>query len=128
MVRLHPGSVEALDNLGKISAARGEYDRAISFLSRGLKLSPASPSILSTLGGVELKLERLEDAKEHLEKGLKGARTEASRLNLHGNLGGLYIKLRDWDRAEESFRQVLELSPGDAQALRALDYIGRRRN
>ena len=128
MVKLQPGSVEALDNLGKIFATRGEYDRALSFLRRGLELSPASASILSTLGGVELKLGRLEDAKAHLEAGLKGASREASRLNLHGNLGGLYIKLRDWDRAEESFRQVLELSPGDAQALRALDYIGRQRN
>ena len=128
VVKLHPGSVEALDNLGKIFATRGDYDRALSFLRRGLELSPASASILSTLGGVELKLGRLEDARAHLEAGLKGASREASRLNLHGNLGGLYIKLRDWDRAEESFRQVLELSPGDAQALRALDYIGRQRN
>ena len=127
VVKLQPGSVEALDNLGKIFATRGEYDRALSFLRRGLELSPASASILSTLGGVELKLGRLEDAKAHLEAGLKGASREASRLNLHGNLGGLYIKLRDWDRAEESFRQVLELSPGDGQALRALDYIGRQR-
>ena len=128
VIKLHPGSVEALDNLGKISAARGEYERAVSFLSRGLELSPASPSILSTLGGVELKLGKLEDARGHLEAGLKGARSDATRLNLHGNLGGLYIKLRDWDEAEESFLQVLELSPGDAQALRALEYIRRQRN
>lgn len=128
VLKLHPGSVEAFDNLGKIFALRKEYDQAIAFLRRGLELSPASASILSTLGGVELKLGRIEAAKMHLEAGLKSARTEASRLNLHGNLGGLYIRLSDWDRAEESFRQVLELSPGDAKALRALEYILKRRN
>ena len=90
-------------------------------------MRPASASILGTIGGIELKLGRLEESRGHLEAGLKNARSEASLLNLHGNLGGLYIKLEDWGRAEESFRKVLELSPGDTQARRALEFIGKRR-
>ena len=127
VLKLHPGSVEALDNLGKIFTVAKDYDRALGYLLEALKLSPDSASILSTVGGIELKLGLLDDARVHLESGLENARSEATRLNLHGNLGGLYIKLKDWDRAEESFRKVLELSPGDAQALRALEFIGRRR-
>ena len=126
-LKLHPGSVEALDNLGKIFTVAKDYDRALGYLREALKLSPGSASILSTVGGIELKLGLLEDARTHLESGLENARSEATRLNLHGNLGGLYIKLEDWDRAEESFRKVIELSPGDTQALRALEYIGKRR-
>jgi tetratricopeptide (TPR) repeat protein len=126
-LKLHPGSVEALDNLGKIFTVAKDYDRALDYLREALKLSPGNASILSTVGGIELKLGLLEEARTHLESGLENARSEATRLNLHGNLGGLYIKLEDWDQAEESFRKVLELSPGDAQALRALEYIGKRR-
>ena len=127
VLKLHPGSVEALDNLGKIFTIAKKYDQALGYLREALRLRPASASILGTIGGIELKLGRLEESKGHLEAGLKNARSEASLLNLHGNLGGLYIKLEDWGRAEESFRKVLELSPGDTQARRALEFIGKRR-
>ena len=128
VLELHPGSVEALDNLGKIFALRKEYDRALKYLERGHELQPGNASILGTLGGVEFKLGRFKDAKAHLEAGQGSARSEAASLNIYGNLGGLYIKLKDWERAADAFQEVLKLSPGDTQALQALKFIEKRRN
>lgn len=44
---------------------------------------------------------------------------------IHQNLGYVYVQKEDWERAETSYLTVLELSPGDPNALVALAQVYR---
>ena len=123
---LEPDSLMALDNLGKISAVEKDWDRAKSYLQRAITLRPGFASALSTLGGIHVLEGDLESAEKCLLEAGENATRDEVRLNVHGNLGGLYYKKGQWQSAAEQFRRVLELSPEDAQAKRALQAIARQ--
>jgi tetratricopeptide (TPR) repeat protein len=122
-LELNGESVEALENLGKLWALRKDYDRALPYLERALALGSERATMLSALGGVLLQKGELGRAQPLLERAAQSARSRTAILDAYGNLGGLYLKLRDRGRAIACFEKVLEIDPEDAQAKRAMEYL-----
>lgn len=68
VLRLEPGNVAALSNLGVICARTGRADEAIAMYRRALKLSPDDKAILLNLGLVYLRLENYARALPLFER------------------------------------------------------------
>lgn len=125
-LKLKPDSVEALANIGKVHTLRKSFDEAIPFLERALELRPDYATALSTLGGIMIELGDYTKAQVELERALTYPGSPETRMTIHGNLGILYYKLRDFERAREHFEKVLETGPEDPQARAILERLQRR--
>src|SRR5438477_2957804 len=55
VIKLEPGNLGALGNLGVVYSRTHQYSKAINVYNHGLKLSPADPGLLLDLGLVYLK-------------------------------------------------------------------------
>ncbi|MCZ6792175.1 MAG: FG-GAP-like repeat-containing protein [Planctomycetota bacterium] len=122
-LKLSPDSLEALANTGKVHTLRKNYESAVPFLEKAIGLRPDYATALSTLGGVRIAQERYGEAERLLLEAARHARSEDARLEAHGNLGILYIRLRRHERAVEHFETVLEIDPDDARARAGLDRL-----
>ena len=67
-VKLQPGQPVVVDTLGWVHYLRGETDLAITELEKASELAPDSAAICYHLGMALLKANRLDEAREHLEK------------------------------------------------------------
>ena len=66
-------------------------------------------------------------AEQYLKGALESPSSKETQVTIHGNLGILHYRRRDWERARQSFQKVLELDPGDSQAKRVLERLESRR-
>jgi tetratricopeptide (TPR) repeat protein len=123
VIELKPDSIEALANIGKVQTIRKDFAKALPYLEKAVSLRPDYASALSTLGAIKIEEGNFELAEEYLTRALKTSTSRETLLTIHGNLGILYLKRRDRQRAIESFEKVLELEPGDRQARAALERL-----
>ena len=68
-----------------------------------------------------------EAALEHFQR---AEQADPGRPDLHLKLGDVYLKMKRWEDAERSYRQVLEMDPDSAVAHRGLaqSFLPRNRN
>ncbi|MFN0055645.1 MAG: FG-GAP-like repeat-containing protein [Planctomycetales bacterium] len=99
---------------------RGDRDAARRRIERGLALYPGSATIRLVAAELELELdpERTAEALEVL--GLAQDDGSPDYLNVLGAAGDLAFRLNRLTRAEECFRRILELNPGNLTARRRL--------
>ena len=144
--RLDPESGDGQFNLGTALAAARLFREAAAALRRATEIDPASAEAWANLGNVYLDLEKPEEARGPLERALqlkpsalvhnslgtlhfeKGALNLAqshfeSAVRLQGdydaaylNLGHVYLRRRDRQRALEMFREAARLNPGNQEA------------
>ncbi len=68
-IRINKRNIGALNNLAYLLADNfGEYQDAVKYAMDAYRLSPGDPRIMDTLGFVLLKLEKVDDAEQLLEK------------------------------------------------------------
>jgi tetratricopeptide (TPR) repeat protein len=113
--------VDVLQQMAKLAAERlDKGDEAIRLLRQVYQEAPASDGVLDQL---EKQAERQKDFKTAafvLEERVKTA-DDDKRLALLQKLGALQAeKLEDHQAANQTWRRVLELSPGHNRALRVL--------
>lgn len=102
-VELNPGNPSALNNAAfLLVSVRGETVQSLEFATKAVQLAPQSPDFLDTLGLVLLKLNRLADAEDALNKSIAGAPTPSAFFHL------AQVKKAQGDVA--SARQALERS------------------
>ena len=97
--------------------------KARSLLEKSLAKGEDSATIFTELGGVYYKLAMWEKAAENYEKAL---RLRRRRNDLRFALGQSYAQLGRINQAERKYREILSLSPDDADALKALQGLGKR--
>ncbi|MFG6094033.1 CHAT domain-containing protein [Leptothoe sp. ISB3NOV94-8A] len=113
------GESTSLGNLGSVYASSGEYERAIDFLQRSLKIEQeignrrGEANSLGNLGTVYYALGKYERAISFLQQSLDIAKNIGERdceaFSL-GNLGLVYNALGEYSRAIELFQQSLEIA------------------
>jgi len=96
---------------------------ARTFLEKSRSKGEDSATIYSELGAVYYKLAMWEKAAENYEKALRMRRR---RNDLRFALGQSYAQLGRINEAEQKYREILSLSPDDADALKALQDLGKR--
>jgi tetratricopeptide (TPR) repeat protein len=96
VLQREPDNATALNNLGYYLAERSaRYNEALPLIEKAVSIEPMNGSFLDSLGWVQYKLGRLQEARGHLEKAALYARRNAA---VHEHLGDV---LRDLGRAQE---------------------------
>jgi len=114
MDRLLPDKYYVKFFLGLSHLSLNEPGTALLCLEEALKLGPKQediPSIYSYMGICLKEEERYADAIKVLEK---AEQYDSERTDIHNLLGFCYFKLKEHEKAIESFRNVLKLDPGSA--------------
>ncbi|CAK8674799.1 outer dynein arm-docking complex subunit 4-like isoform X2 [Clavelina lepadiformis] len=111
---LQDAKSRALDNLGRVHARAGNYQKAISCWQEKLPLSKSaleSTWLFHEIGRCHLELGESEKAKEFGQKSLneaKNAEDEVWQLNAGVLIAQAEVKLGEYEAAVKSFEQSLE--------------------
>ena len=127
----HPAVLMAWGRLISAKAQRGADDaesktmlqEARALLEKSRAKGEDSATIYTELGAVYYKLAMWEKAAEAYEQALRMRRR---RNELRFALGQAYAQLGRIREAEQKYREILSLSPDDADALKALQGLGKR--
>ena len=114
MDRLLPDKYYVKFFLGLSYLSLNEPGTALLCLKEALKLGPKEediPSIYSYMGVCLKDEERYADAIKVLQK---AEQYDSERTDVHNLLGFCYFKLKEHEKAIESFRNVLRLNPSSA--------------
>jgi tetratricopeptide (TPR) repeat protein len=103
--------------------AKPQLQEARALLEKSKAKGEDSATIHSELGVVYYKLAMWEKAVEEYREALRMRRR---RNDLRYSLGQAYAQLGKFGEAEQKYREILSLSPDDADALKALQDIGAR--
>ena len=96
---------------------------ARGFLEKSRRKGEDSATIYAELGHVYYKLAMWDKAAETYEQALRMRRR---RTDLRFSLGQSYAQLGRIKEAEQKYREILALSSDDADALKALQELGKR--
>jgi tetratricopeptide (TPR) repeat protein len=108
-IKLDGRSAEALNYLGYSFADRGvRLDEALELIRGALSIDPWNGAYLDSLGWVYVKLGRLDDARDPLERAAREFPNDATVLE---HLGDLYDRRGDVSRAKSYWRRALEALP-----------------
>jgi tetratricopeptide (TPR) repeat protein len=116
-LKLSPGRVDALSNLGLAYGGMGRYDRATQAFEKALAIVPNQPAVLFNLGLTYLQSEQNEKARRTL-----AAAADAP----HGNylarhyLGVALLKL---NRGPEGIAELEKVASSHAEDVEALDTL-----
>jgi tetratricopeptide (TPR) repeat protein len=103
--------------------AKKMFEQASQLLERSKSKGEDSATIYSELGAVYTRLAMWDKVAESYEHALRMRRR---RNDWRLSLGNAYAQLGRIRDAERKYREVLVLSPDDADAAKALESIGKR--
>eukprot|EP00105_Crassostrea_gigas_P014181 XP_011430756.1 PREDICTED: tetratricopeptide repeat protein 25 isoform X8 [Crassostrea gigas] len=128
----------ALDNLGRVHARKGNYDKAISVWEEKLPMSKSpleSTWLYHEIGRCYLELQRYQDARDFGEKAIQAAKeAEDDGWQLHASVlvAQSEVKLGDLQSASESFERSLDIAkklndgPAEAAIKKAMEEVNNR--
>ncbi|MEZ5871832.1 MAG: tetratricopeptide repeat protein [Nitratireductor sp.] len=100
-----------------------DNDKAEKMLRDLISEDPDDLVAYSTLGGVLSQQEKYREAADVYDSAIaRIARPEPFQWNLYYRRAIAYERLKEWDKAEPSFKQAIELSPNQADVLNYLGY------
>ncbi len=143
-IEANPGYDEIYSNLGIMYGESGRIEDAIESLNKSIQINPLSVPTRSYLAQMLVKRREWENAAQQyreileLEPENSKARTnllfvqaqterklplgsQTDELKLLFERGEKYVKNKDWNKAEETYMKIVELTPGD---IKALLYLG----
>ena len=123
-IRLDSRSAEARNYLGYSFADRGErLDEALALIQAALSLDPWNGAYLDSLGWVYVKLGRLDDARDPLERAAREFPNDATVLE---HLGDYYDRTGDAARAKTYWRRALEAFPEKPEAQESKESLQKK--
>jgi tetratricopeptide (TPR) repeat protein len=119
-------------SLGNILEKRGEYRGAIDYFEKLTERHPASVKLWRRLQSLYRQIDETTNLIDALETeiDLETQEDDTERADLTGKLlqlGGLYRRQNDYDRAEKLFEEVLEYEPENRDAIEGLEELNRAR-
>ena len=122
---VRPSYGEACYLLGYLAVEEGDYAAARRHVERGLGLEPDHPLLLCELGMIEGGSRRHGEALGCYRKAADSRPWTPPAVVARAlrGVGFSLIELGELDRAEEAFRQSLELEPDNATARQELEII-----
>ncbi|TLY45387.1 MAG: tetratricopeptide repeat protein [Nitrospirae bacterium] len=120
-VELYP-TAEAYTFRGWTHSFMGMLDEAIEDCHRAIAVDPDFGNPYNDIGAYLIEKGQLDDAIEWLEKATRAKRYESPAFP-HLNLGRVYEKKREWDKALECYQQALRINPKYDLAQRAFTRL-----
>jgi tetratricopeptide (TPR) repeat protein len=124
-ISLDPTYVSSYDDLSLLYCEQKEFSKAMEVAKQGHKSDERDPSLLARIGYVYEKTGDFNKAVEYFNKAIETA-TNYSYFDLAyplDNLGWTYLKLKNYDKALESYRKLSELLPADINAKLNIGYV-----
>lgn len=87
-----------------------EYDKAYAFLQEYENPNNSTVDILFLLSYIEIKTNRMDEAKEHLHQVIS---TDTSYHEAFYNLALIYLNENNYNQAKEYAKEALDLQPGN---------------
>ncbi|MDQ2900696.1 MAG: tetratricopeptide repeat protein, partial [Acidobacteriota bacterium] len=112
-----PASADAADGLGLLLAGEERYGEAKLLFQQAIAIQRDHASAINNLGVLYMKIGQTNDAIAALEYGVKLLPT--SEL-LYMNLGRAYVQSRAPEKALDAMQRLLEKSPENAAARKAI--------
>lgn len=108
-----PRCSKAYSRLGVIYLENGDsWQDAEEAFRQALKIEPDNGFILNNLGLVLYHQDKYADAIRHFEAAVRQDDLNAAR---HANLGMGYMAIRQYAKAESSFKKALKLAPNELE-------------
>ncbi|MEM8984490.1 MAG: tetratricopeptide repeat protein [Pseudomonadota bacterium] len=119
-LKQHPDSALSLNALGYTLADRTErYDEAFELIQRAFELEPDNAAIIDSMGWVEFKLGRYDEALKHLER----AWAMIKDPEVAAHLGETLWKLGERERARAVLKEAYDRSPDSEPLRRTLERL-----
>jgi len=118
---LHP-TAEAHTFLGWTYSFLGRLNDAMEECRKAIATDPDFGNPYNDIGAYLIELNRLDEAIPWLEKALQATRYE-SPCYPHLNLGRIWERKREWEKAGVEYRKALQANPKYQLAARALGRI-----
>src|SRR5260370_1596681 len=122
-LRQHPGSAEALSNLGAICSRREQFREAVTFYDRALKANPQLVPVHFNIAVAQGRLNEYAKAAQHLRVFLKTYPQESRARQL---LGLCLTETGDFRGALPELAASYKLNPKDGSILYSLAYANAR--
>lgn len=121
VLQREPDNATALNNLGYFLAERNaRYSEALPLIEKAVSIEPLNASFLDSLGWVQYKMGRLQEARGHLEKAALYGRHNA---NVYEHLGDVLRDLGRHQEARRNWEVALEYSVEAGVIARLRDKI-----
>ena len=114
------GDFRALKGIVELYAAQGQIDKAIAFLGGELAYFPDSLAVRSLLASAAVRGGKVDLAIQHYEWLLAKRPDEQ---DTYTQLGGLYQRKHDLNRAMAMFQKTVDMSSGDWRAIGRLAAV-----
>lgn len=108
--RLAPSVPQIYVALGALLNEQGDTEGAYKSFCDGLKLDPSNTSLRFNAAVLALRLERLDEALEHVEAALQ---EDARNANLHALHGAILSGLGRDDEALKALQDAVKIEPGN---------------
>lgn len=120
---IEPENPTAHLNIGTCYLFYGEFDKAVTHFQKALTLYPAYTKAM-------VNLEKALSAQKNMDLAISIVKT-AIQLNEkdpipHKNLGDLFKKKGDWDKAVWHYKKAVELKPGYEDAKHGLENLNKK--
>ena len=116
-VDLDPTSIDALQGLARVLAARGQWEKSLEFLSRARVAAPDSPDVLRKFAAASLHAGQAANAVDAAQQLVKLRPDEPEALYL---LGVAQLQAGDTKEASGTIEKYTKLRPQDPLAFLAL--------
>ncbi len=121
VIRMAPDFAEGYETLAEIQMSLGKGDGAIESLQKAVELNPQSEYATFRLAEILAMAGRGSEADEAFEKAF-----EVNPLRRNIVEGMELFRVKNFDKAEKSFRAVLRKDPDNIDALRLLGIVSIR--
>lgn len=115
-------TAEAYTFLGWTLSFMGKYDEAIVECRKAIQVDPDFGNPYNDIGAYLIEKGRMDEAIPWLEKATQAKRYE-SYCFPHYNLGRIWEKKGDWDRAIAYYESAVKSNPDYTLAFRALNRL-----
>jgi len=120
-LKLNENNIDILMGLGEVYEKKGSFNNALSFYSRVEKIDPRSVPAKQGMFRAYVRLKR--DKKAIIEKAEEIKNLDPKNKNILHELGRLYPKIGQLDKACSVYEEILKLDPEDSDARKKLDII-----
>ena len=120
ILKINPGHIHALKNLGATFISQREYLKAKDIYEKAIEIDSNSADSYSNLGIVFKNLGELQKAKDCFEKAIE---IDPNFANSHNNLGNIHAAIGESQKAKDCFEKAIEIDPNSASAYSNLGSI-----
>ena len=120
-IEIYP-TAEAHTFLGWTYSFMGNYDTAIQECHKAIEVDPDFGNPYNDIGAYLIEMDQPEEAVPWLEKATKATRYD-SYCYPHLNLGRIWEKKGQWDKAIDAYKNALRANPDYVLATRALNRL-----